>query len=173
MRPILIVPGYQNSGPGHWQSLWEASMGARRVEMPNWHFPRKVPWVDALDEAVGRAGEAPILVAHALGCIAVAHWARVSSREVAAALLVAPADVERSDGPQVLRGFAPIPKSRLPFPSLLVASADDPHLAPERARDLAGFWGSRLRLLPEGGHLDPESGYGPWPAGEALLQELR
>lgn len=173
MRPVLIIPGYQNSGPGHWQSLWEASMNARRVDMPNWSFPRKTPWVDALDEAIGKMGEPPILVAHSLGCIAVAHWAREGNHEIAGALLVAPSDVERSDAPDPIKGFAPIPKSRLPFSSILVAAEDDPYLAPERAKDLARFWGSRLRMQPTGGHLNLESGYGPWPAGEGLLQELR
>ena len=173
MRPVLIVPGYLNSGPGHWQSLWEASLGARRVEMPNWSFPRKAAWVEALDEAILKVGEAPVLVAHSLGCLAVAHWAREGSHEVAGALLVAPTDVERSDVPAPLKGFAPIPKGHLPFPSLLVAAEDDPFLAPARARDLARSWGSRLHLFPAGGHLNAESGYGPWPAGEALLQELR
>jgi hypothetical protein len=173
MRPVLIVPGYGNSGPGHWQSLLEASLNAKRVEMPNWSFPRKVPWVDALDQAFSAFNEAPILVAHSLGCIAVAHWARTASREVAGALLVAPTDVERSDGLEILRGFAPIPKSRLPFSSMVVASDDDPFIAEARARDLARAWGSRFHLLHGAGHINTESGFGPWPAGEALLQELR
>jgi predicted alpha/beta hydrolase family esterase len=173
MRPVLIVPGYMNSGPGHWQSLLEASLNATRVEMPNWTFPRKVGWVDALDEAIGTFDEAPLLVAHSLGCIAVAHWARSTSREVAGALLVAPTDVERTDIPDVLRGFAPIPKSRLPFQSLVVASDDDPFMSELRARDLAKWWGSRFHLLRGAGHINTESGFGPWPAGEALLQELR
>jgi predicted alpha/beta hydrolase family esterase len=174
MRPVLIVPGYMNSGPGHWQSLLEASLGAKRAEMPNWAFPRKVPWVEALDEAIRQfQGEAPLLVAHSLGCIAVAHWARTSSHEVAGALLVAPTDVERTDVLEAVRGFAPIPKSRLPFPTMVVASDDDPYVSEPRARDLAKWWGSRFHLLHGAGHINQESGFGPWPAGEGLLQELR
>lgn len=173
MRPVLIVPGHMNSGPGHWQSLLEASLNAKRVEMPNWAFPRKVAWVDALDEAIGSFHEAPLLVAHSLGCIAVAHWARSGSHEISGALFVAPADVERSDVLEAVKGFAPIPKSRLPFPSLVVASDDDPFLSELRARDLARWWGSRFHLLHGAGHINTESGFGPWPAGEALLQELR
>ena len=47
MRPILIIPGCGNSGPGHWQSLWEANLrDARRVEMPNWEFPHRADWVE-------------------------------------------------------------------------------------------------------------------------------
>ncbi|NTV73012.1 MAG: serine hydrolase family protein, partial [Holophaga sp.] len=83
--PILIIPGHRNSGPGHWQSLWEASLpGARRVEMPNWDFPHRPDWVESLDAAVRRAGEdaPPILVAHSLGCLAVAHWAAAYRRPI-------------------------------------------------------------------------------------------
>jgi predicted alpha/beta hydrolase family esterase len=173
MRPVLIVPGFGNSGPGHWQSLFEAALGAKRVDMPSWSFPRKVAWVDALDEAIGTFNEAPVLVAHSLGCIAVAHWARTSSKEVAGALLVAPTDVERTDVLEAIRGFAPIPKSRLPFSSLVVASDNDPFVSELRARDLAQRWGSRFRLLHGAGHINQDSGFGPWPAGEAFLQELR
>lgn len=173
MRPVLIVPGYGNSGPGHWQSLLESSLGAKRAEMPNWNFPRKVGWVDALDEAIGAFHEPPLLVAHSLGCIAVAHWARTGSHEVAGALLVAPTDVERADVLDAVKGFAPIPKSRLPFSSLVVASDDDPYTSEARARDLARWWGARFHLLHGAGHVNPDSGFGSWPAGEALLQELR
>lgn len=173
MRPVLIVPGLGGSGAGHWQTLLESSVGGRRAELGNWNFPRKAAWIEALDEAIGACGEAPILVAHSLGCLAVAHWARTGSHEVAGALLVAPADAERDDAPQGVRGFAPIPKSRLPFPSLVVASDNDPYIAEARARDLARFWGARFRLFPGAGHFNPESGHGPWAAGEGLLQELR
>ncbi len=173
MRPVLIVPGYGNSGPGHWQSLLESSTGARRVDMPSWNFPRKVGWVDALDAAIGSFHEAPLLVAHSLGCIAVAHWARTGAHDVAGALLVAPTDVERSDALEAVRGFSPIPKSRLPFPSLVVASDNDPFISELRARDLARWWGARFHLLHGAGHINTESGHGPWAEGEALLQELR
>lgn len=174
--PVLMVPGWQNSGPGHWQSLWESRMkGARRAEMPNWDFPHRHEWVEALDEAVQalwrEAPTPPVLVGHSVGCIAIAHWVAAFDRPVRAALLVAPADVEREGAPEVLRDFAPIPRARLPFPSRVVAGEDDPHLAPAVARGLAEAWGSAFTLIPGGGHLNTASGYGEWPAGEALLQE--
>lgn len=174
--PVLLVPGWRNSGPGHWQSLWEARLkGARRVEMPNWEVPRRQEWVEALDEAVQafwrEVPEPPVLVAHSVGCQAVAHWAATFDRPVRAALLVAPADVERRGAPEVLRSFAPIPKGRLPFPSRVVASDNDPNLSEPRARAMAEAWGAAFTLIPGGGHFNPPAGYGEWPAGEALLQE--
>jgi len=173
MSPILLVPGYQNSGPGHWQSLWEgAQRDIRRVEMPNWEFPRKAEWVEALDEAIGACGAPPILVGHSLGCLAIVHWAAGYQREVRGALLAAPADVERADTLEILRGFGPIPRETLPFPALVAASSDDPFLALDRARGLASDWGARFVDLGPCGHLNTASGHGEWPLGEALLQEL-
>ena len=51
--PIVIVPGWRNSGPGHWQSLWEECLpGAHRVTQGDWQFPRRQAWVDRLTEAI-------------------------------------------------------------------------------------------------------------------------
>ncbi len=174
--PVLMVPGWQNSGPGHWQSLWEGQLrGALRVEMPNWEFPHRELWVDALEDALASSWRetetSPVLVGHSVGCLAIVHWAAHFQRPIAGALLVAPADVERPDCPPPLRNFAPVPRLRLSFPSRVVAADDDPYLAETMARSLAESWGSAFTLIPHGGHLNVASGYGEWPAGEALLQE--
>ena len=62
-------------------------------------------------------------------------------------------------------GFAPVPRERLPFPSMLLASADDPYCRPERARHFAAAWGSELVEVGPAGHINAESGHGPWPDG--------
>jgi len=174
MAAILIVPGYQNSGPGHWQSLWEGSLrDAQRVEMPNRDFPRKVDWVEALDEAIADCTAPPILVGHSLGCLAIAHWAANHDREIRGALLVAPSDAERPDAMAAIRAFAPMPRRRLPFETILAASSDDPFLGSARARGLAADWGARFVDLGPCGHVNLASGHGPWPRGEALLSEFR
>lgn len=174
MPTVLTIPGYQNSGPGHWQSLWEASLrDIVRVEMPNWEHPHKVDWVEVLDEAIAACPDPPILVGHSLGCLAILHWAGTHDREIRGALLAAPADVERPDSLPELRGFGPVPRRSLPFPSVLAASSDDPFLALDRARALAADWGATLVDLGPCGHLNQASGHGPWPRGEALLADLR
>jgi predicted alpha/beta hydrolase family esterase len=66
-----------------------------------------------------------------------------------------------------------VPLWPLPFPSVLVASENDSHLEWERAQWFARHWGSRLVNLGRAGHINVESGFGPWPEGEALLRELR
>lgn len=173
MAILLIVPGYQNSGPGHWQSLWEAGLrDARRVEMPSWDFPRKVDLVETLDEAIAACPEPPLLVGHSLGCLAIAHWAAGPHQPVHGALLVAPPDVERPGTLETLKPWGPIPWRGLPFPARVVASSDDPHCSLERARAMAEAWDAAFTDVGPRGHLTPASGFGEWPRGEALLQEL-
>ena len=169
----LIVPGWAGSGPDHWQSLWLAELpAASRVEMPDWLRPRRGGWVEALDAAIAGAADPVVLVAHSLGCLAVAHWAARTGRAVRAAFLVAPADVERRGCPEVLRDFAPVPRAPLPFASTVVASDDDPYVRLERAAIFARAWRSGLVPIARGGHLNARSGLGRWPRGLVLLADL-
>jgi predicted alpha/beta hydrolase family esterase len=113
-----------------------------------------------------------VLVAHSLGCVTVAHWATDHRHEVAGALLVAPPDVEHDWAAEVVRDFAPIPLAPLPFASIVVASTDDPYADIGRAESWACAWGSRFVSLGPAGHINADSGFGPWPEGLALLDEL-
>ena len=169
---VLILPGWQGSGPAHWQSRWEALHGYARVEQHDWQQPRRGDWLARLDETVIDSERPVVLVAHSLGCVLVAAWARFSrhSHKVRGALLVAPGDVEQPDLAPALPGWAPILRDPLPFPSLLVASQDDPCCRFERAGQLAQAWGSRLVDAGARGHLNADSGLGDWPEGHALLQ---
>ncbi len=139
--------------------------------MASWDEPELDDWVDALDRAVSGI-EAPILlVAHSLGCITVAHWAAVAecSRRIAGALLVAPADVERGSVRRELAGFAPIPMHRLPFPSLVVGSTNDPAARLERIQHFANAWHSACHIIQGAGHINAASGHHRWPDGLRLL----
>ena len=173
----LVVPGLGGSGPTHWQSLWaDGRPGWSRVEQRSWDAPDPDAWCAALDEAVRGAGRPVVLVAHSLACVLVARWAsrapRGSVQRIAAALLVAPADVDRPDGLAVLRPFAPAPAARLPFPSWVVASTDDPYCTFGRAAELATAWGAQVRSVGASGHVNVASGHGPWPEGERILAEV-
>jgi predicted alpha/beta hydrolase family esterase len=170
---VLVVPGYGNSGPAHWQSLWQAKHPEyRRVNQKDWENPERADWVDALDAAVRVAGGPVMFVAHSLGCLTVAHWAAAHRGPVTGALLVAPADVEAMELPPSILTFRPIPRGRLPFPSIVAASDDDLFADLERARGWARDWGSRFVRLERAGHINADAGFGPWPEGEALLDEL-
>jgi predicted alpha/beta hydrolase family esterase len=173
---VLILPGLYSSGPEHWQSRWEAEHpGFVRVEQRDWETPDRREWVETLDRAITGVAADPspvVLVAHSLGCCLVAHWAAAHRGPIRGALLVAPSDVEAAGFPAGPTGFAPMPIAPLPFPSLLVASTDDPYLPLSRAEHFAQCWGSRLEVLGPLGHINSASGLGSWPAGFAILREL-
>jgi predicted alpha/beta hydrolase family esterase len=170
---VLILPGWHGSGPGHWQTLWERDRPElRRVEQASWSEPILGDWAEQLERAVRAAPSPALLVAHSLGCALVAHWARAGSVErVAGALLVAPADLDALSV-ATLRSFSPLPLERLPFPSWVVGSRNDPYATFERAGQLARAWGGQLLDAGKSGHINVESGHGPWPRGAALLAAL-
>lgn len=165
---ILIIPGYTNSGPDHWQTRWERQLStARRVEQDSWDRPEREAWAARIVEEARRAVQPVVLVAHSLGVAAVAHAARkLDPKVVKGAFLVGLPDVERPDFPEEIDpAFAPLPRDPLPFPSVLVASRNDPYCAFEKAEDLAYAWGSAFVDAGESGHLNTQSGHGPWPEG--------
>jgi predicted alpha/beta hydrolase family esterase len=167
----LIIPGLGGSGPDHWQSRWQPRLAdARRVEQADRDRPERGGWIARLDEAVAEAKQPPILVAHSLSCALVACWAAMHKRPVHSALLVAPADIESdTHTPPEAHVFRPLPMQRLPFPTILVASRDDPYVAFERATAMARAWGAELVDTGNAGHINTSAGYGEWPDGERLL----
>lgn len=171
--PVLVLPGFGNSGPGHWQTLWEARHPAwRRVELGQWDAPVCGEWVRVLAEAVGDCAAPPILVAHSLACLLVAHWAQQSTAPIRGAFLVAIPEPDNPSFPPTARGFRPVPMQPLRFPSLVVTSANDPFGSSAFARRCALAWGSRYVDIGEAGHINSDSGIGEWPEGYSLFQEL-
>ncbi|MBA4008273.1 MAG: esterase [Hyphomonas sp.] len=174
---VLLVPGLNNSGPDHWQTRWESELpGAKRVQLGKWDDPVRNHWVNQLNLAIHKAGRPVILVAHSLGCHAVAWWAEfeqtVRSHPVVGALLVAPPDVESAEVDPRLRRFGPLIQGHLPFRSLLVASEDDPYAQLGQAKRMARKWGSQLINAGPLGHINADSGIGSWPYGKFLLRQL-
>jgi predicted alpha/beta hydrolase family esterase len=182
---ILTVLGLGASGPGHWQTAWEASLpGCRRVDLGLWDDPHRNTWVNKLGLVIRRAEGPVILAAHSLGCMAVAWWAEYEQSagslqhgaadggNVIGALLVAPPDVEDQPCDRRLTRFAPVPASPLPFPTILVASRNDAYLTMVQARRLASGWASRLADAGEAGHINAQSQLGDWAFGRLLLNTL-
>jgi uncharacterized protein len=168
-----MLPGYDDSGPGHWQTLWErAHPEYRRVQQRSWTAPVCSEWIAALDAAILAANGPVVLVGHSIGALTVAHHARHHTRRVVGALLVAPPDADDPTFSPLVKGFRPIPRVPLPFPSIVVGSTDDWYMGPDDARALADAWGSRFVLLEKAGHINTDAGFGPWPEGERLLAEL-
>jgi uncharacterized protein len=172
MTPVLILPGLGGSGPGHWQSRWEAlDPSYRRVAMPDWDRPQLETWVSKLATAVTASREPPVIVAHSLGCLAVAHWARAGGH-ARGALLVAVPDPDGPAFPAVAASFAPAPREPIAFPTLIVASHDDPYASFAFAERCAQAWHGTLEDVGRLGHINAESGLGDWLAGRALLGKL-
>ena len=173
---VLVLPGWQNSGPLHWQSLWEQQHAYRRVEQCDWDHPLRGDWITRLeDEVLSVPPERPItLVAHSLGCILTAAWASIShsTARVQAAFLVAPGDVESPTVRDQLPSWSPIARQKLPFKSLLVGSQNDPYCSWAKAQSLAASWGALFVDAGAAGHINSESNLGDWPAGHAMLQGL-
>ncbi len=174
---ILTVPGLNNSNEHHWQTRWEASLPeCERVDLGMWDDPHRNTWVNKLNLAVHRARRPVILVAHSLGCLAVAWWAEYErpawGNPVVGALLVAPPDVEREGVDPRLARFAPAPRRALPFPTFLAASENDPYCSLRTARGLARDWGATFAYAGSIGHINADSGIEDWAFGQLLLAQL-
>src|SRR4029450_3352348 len=94
---------------------------------PDWNPPEPKDWISALDRAVGAAATPPLLVAHSLACLLVAHWQQVSTAPVVGAFLVAVPNPQSEAFPVEAASFANPPLGKFRFPSLVIASANDPY----------------------------------------------
>lgn len=173
---ILIVPGWRDSGPGHWQTLWvQRYANTVRVQQDDWLTPARMAWVERIRQTilaqVDEHGQPlpVVVVAHSLGCIAVNQLPEDAEARIRGALLVAPADPERRS---ILSDFAPVPSRKLPYRSIVVASNNDPYCPIRLCGAYARNWGSEFVRVPDAGHINVESGHGEWPLGVALLQSL-
>lgn len=170
---VLILPGRGDSGDSHWQTHWErAEPSFKRVRQREWDAPDRAEWVRTLHEAIVADARPKVLVAHSLSCSLVAHWADWCRGPVAAALLVAPSDVEAADYPPGTTGFAPIPLRRLPFATAVIASTDDPRASLPRAQSFADAWGARLHVAGALGHMGGAANLGRWDYGRGILDGL-
>lgn len=174
---ILIIAGYTDCGPEHWQSRWLDKMRtARKVEQAEWSKPVRDDWVASVRTAIETSTRPVVLVAHSLGVAAAVHAALSSdtvSARIAGGFFVAPPEVDNpAIRPRHLQSFGPYPTGPLPFPSVTVASRNDPFSRFERASDIAADWGSFLVDAGEAGHINEQSGHGPWPEGLMVFAEM-
>lgn len=167
MNGVVIVPGLRNSGPEHWQTVWQRRIpNAQRIEMTQWEQPDLAQWTDATIAAV-RKQRARYIVAHSFGCLATVNALDEIQDLVRGVLLVAPADPDKFKLGSVL------PHGPLPVTGLVVGSLDDPWLSWTRAQQWAQRWLLPIVCAGYAGHINAESGHGEWPDGWKLLQRLR
>jgi uncharacterized protein len=173
----LTLPGLDGSGPDHWQSIWERDRpNVERVELGNWSQPSRNMWVSRLERAIANARGPVVLVAHSLACHLVAWWASLAgeaaARPVAGALLVAPPDLDRVSLDRRITEFAPSPRNVMPFPTMVVASRNDPWCDQARAKEMAGNWLAAFCDAGDAGHINAASGMGAWSEGQRVLDQL-
>lgn len=167
MTSTLIVPGLKNSGPAHWQTWFESVLAdTRRVEQADWSLPLLPDWAERVRDAIALAPEPVWIVAHSFGCLAAVAAAASHAERIRGALLVAPADPCQFAIPEHYL------EQRLPFPTILVASENDPWLRLPSAAVWARRWGCEFVNAGEAGHINADAGFGPWPAGLELLLRL-
>nr|WP_279343610.1 alpha/beta fold hydrolase [Variovorax terrae] len=176
----MVIPGLRDETPGHWQAILAGEL-PNAVSLPalgrtNIDLTARMAQIEAAVRAI--TGPA-ILVAHSGGAIAAAHWAQRTRSTIHGALLATPplfAGPLGSEFPALAEfereGWAPVPRSRLPFRTIVAASRNDPLGAYEDVCELALAWGARLVDLGASGHLNPASGFGPWPMAAQLIREL-
>ncbi len=170
---LLIIPGLGGSGPDHWQSRWQAKLPtAVRVEQQDWDRPAAEPWAARIAEAISRCDRPAVAIAHSLGVIALARASLLlrEGKGLAGAFLVSPpSEATLTAIPEVEPAFRPFPLAPLGFKSLLVASRNDPYATYDDTAALATAWGSTLLDAGEAGHINGQSGHGPWPEGLMAL----
>jgi predicted alpha/beta hydrolase family esterase len=181
-RPIttLFVPGLRGHVAEHWQTLMAAQIpGSVTVEPLAENGLSRAARVARLDETLRAIDGEVVIVAHSAGVLMTAFWDRAPTRQIRSALLVAPADVEcplpegyPSFDDLAANGWLPIPRDRLSFPATVVASRNDPLAGFEKVASLAEAWGANLHDAGEVGHLNPAGGYGPWPEGLVLWNQV-
>lgn len=175
---FLAVPGRGNSKPDHWMSYWcHAFPNSSRVLQANWDEPEPDAWIAQLDAAVSIAPRRVVLLAHSLAVATTVKWAAQANEKqlsrVAAAFLVAATNVGNPDPSfDLVRPFAPMPLTPLPFPALVVASRTDPRVSFEKAQEFATAWGADFADAGDLGHIGNEAKLGVWPAGLLLLGRL-
>lgn len=168
---IIMVPGWGNSGPDHWQTRWQTKLStARRISGVDWQRPTLTTWLAAIDDAIATSTRPALLVGHSLGSLAIMHAApALDPARIAGAFVVAPPDLEADDlalpASTDFPGFDPLPLRMPSFPTVLVASRADPFCRFERAENFSKHWGARLVDGGEAGHINSDSGHGPWPEG--------
>lgn len=165
---ILIVPGWTDTGPDHWQTRWQSRLKtSHRVEQADWEHPDKKLWTSELLKAIASCTKPIVIVAHSLGVPTVVHAAaKLHDDRVIGAFLVAPSCETATAGiPGIDPSFTPYPRDPLPFPTLLIASRSDDFCPYDQAGDMALDWGSTLVDAGDVGHLNTASGHGPWPEG--------
>ena len=165
---LVFVPGLGGSGPDHWQTRWRQKLStARAIEQDDWNSASLPQWRARIMRDIAQSQRPVVLLAHSLGVLAAAHaCAQLEDCNIRGAFWVAPPSRKGLETSSAIDpAFGEMPRGPLAFPSLLIASRNDPWSSYDDAHDLALDWGAQIIDAGEAGHINAESGHGPWPEG--------
>jgi len=161
---LVLVPGFKDSGPEHWQTLWQQQSNAfQRITQRRWDVADIELWIAAIQRLLAARGRPAVLIGHSLGALASCCLAADRHPQVVGLMLVAPAEPARFEAEDR------VPETGLGVPSVVVASRNDPIMRFHRAEHWSGLWGASLVDLGDVGHINAEAGFGPWPHGLDLV----
>lgn len=171
---IIYLAGINDSGPGHWQNHWLKRLGGTWVEHQDWDHPNADDWASDLKIALALIQNPKIILAHSLGCLTLTQWAKDHQDPgIHGAFLVAPPDPSAPGYPKESAGFEDPFSITLPFPTVLVASRNDPYASLDFSKRLAEHWGSHLLDVGEKGHINLKSSLGVWEEGLKAFKAFR
>ncbi|TCC52106.1 serine hydrolase family protein [Kribbella pittospori] len=172
---FVIVPGIGDSDDGHWQTIWQTKWGdeASRIAPSSWTEPDLDDWCEAIDREV-RAEKDVMIVAHSLGCLAVAHWIATGMDDpIHGAFLVTPPDRYARSFPAAASTFLAAHERSIEVPGLIVCSDDDPYCAPKAAKQMALQWEIPMVNAGALGHISSDSGIDEWMQGQMIFKVFR
>ena len=173
MVATVFVPGYGNSLNGHWQENWYAeTQNAYWVNQKDWNTPICTEWVETLNDLVQTIKDPILFITHSLGRSTVIEWAHRYSAPIIGLFAVAIPDVMSVRLPKEILGYNNPPLTKLPFPSVAIASTDDQYSTIEKSTYYADNWGSLLITIGAAGHINRDSGFGSWSEGKELLHSF-
>jgi predicted alpha/beta hydrolase family esterase len=183
---FLILHGLGGSSLDHWQTWLAGRLGRLGAwvsypEFPDSDNPSQRAWEQALERELAQlaagAGERVVLC-HSLGAVLwLRHSLRIEPTQRAdRVLLVAPPGGPEAD-PAIV-DFFPIGADGASVTvaaarTLLVCSDNDPYCPAGAASVYGELLGIETEVIPGGGHLNPDAGYGPWPHVEAWCLGVR
>lgn len=199
MASYLILHGLGGSSGGHWQEWLANDLAGKGHQvlfpsLPQADAPDKVQWLDCLNELLAQveSKEKLIVVAHSLGCILWFHYAAQGRQgKVKQVILVAPPvaspdekvlshlfaeELKRKKTFESMKTFFPLPDDqemlrKAAEHSLIIGSTTDPFLPGDRFLRYSCYKVPML-LLPDMGHINVASGYGPWHWMQDFCLEL-
>lgn len=167
MKKVLILHGWEGSDEPHWQDWIARELAVSNcivafIQLSNNTQPDREEWMkESLD--VIRELSPDVVLCHSLGNILWFHIAPFVEKEVEKLMLCAiPQDLGYI---RELRSFFPvdIPSDLKAKKVLMVASDNDPYMNIQDAVELSRKLNVRMKIVPNAGHINASSGFGPWP----------